>query len=59
MVQPTSAARTIRDVMDVEQGLAPAATAEVPTFSTEAEAEAAGLAPGTRIIINGVSGTWQ
>jgi hypothetical protein len=45
--------------MDVEQGLAPAATAEVPTFSTEAEAEAAGLAPGTRIIINGVSGTWQ
>jgi hypothetical protein len=58
-MQSKNPSATIRDVMDVEQGLAPAATAEVPTFSTEAEAEAAGLAPGTRIIINGVSGTWQ
>jgi hypothetical protein len=32
---------------------------EVPTFATEAEAEAAGLKPGTRVIIGGVPGTWQ
>jgi hypothetical protein len=31
----------------------------VPTFATEAEAEAARLAPGTRVVIGGVSGTWQ
>jgi hypothetical protein len=54
LMQSKNPSATIRDVMDVEQGLA-----EVPTFSTEAEAEAAGLAPGTHIIINGVSGTWQ
>jgi hypothetical protein len=30
-----------------------------PTFKTEAEAEAAGLKPGTRVIIGGVSGTWH
>jgi len=29
------------------------------SFATEAEAEAAGLKPGTKVIINGVSGTWQ
>lgn len=29
------------------------------TFSSEAEANAAGLSPGTKVIINGVSGTWQ
>lgn len=42
-------------------GAAPnaAAPAQVPTFATEAEAEAAGLAPGTRVIIGGQSGTWQ
>lgn len=34
-------------------GAAPAA------FNTEAEAAAAGLAPGTRITIGGVPGTWQ
>ncbi len=31
----------------------------VQQFATEAEAEAAGLAPGTRVIIGGVPGTWQ
>lgn len=31
----------------------------LPTFATEAEAEAAGLAPGTRVVIGGVTGTWQ
>lgn len=29
------------------------------SFASEAEAAAAGLKPGTRIIINGVSGTWK
>jgi hypothetical protein len=29
------------------------------TFNTEAEAAAAGLAPGTPVIINGVKGSWQ
>lgn len=40
-----------------EQPAAPAGG--VPTFATEAEAEAAGIAPGTRVIIGGVPGTWQ
>lgn len=31
----------------------------VPTFNTEAEAEAAGLKPGTKIIVGGRSATWQ
>lgn len=35
---------------------APQAT---PTFATEAEAAAAGLPPGTKVVIGGVSGTWQ
>jgi hypothetical protein len=29
------------------------------TFATEAEAEAAGIKPGTRVVIGGVPGTWQ
>lgn len=36
---------------------APAGGAQ--TFATEAEAEKAGLAPGTRVIIGGKPGTWQ
>jgi hypothetical protein len=35
------------------------ASSKVPSFATEAEAEAAGLKPGTKVVINGVSGTWQ
>lgn len=31
----------------------------VPTFATEAEAEAAGIPTGTRVVIGGVPGTWQ
>jgi hypothetical protein len=38
-------------------------TATQPTgpleFATEAEAEAAGIPPGTRVVIGGVPGTWQ
>jgi hypothetical protein len=30
-----------------------------PEFATEAEAEAAGLEPGTRVVIGGVPGVWQ
>ena len=29
------------------------------SFNTEVEAEAAGLTPGTRVVIGGVSGVWQ
>lgn len=36
-----------------------AAGAQPPSFATEAEAEAAGIAPGTRVVIGGVAGTWQ
>jgi hypothetical protein len=38
---------------------APAPSGNIPTFATEAEAEAAGLTPGTRVIIGGVPGTWH
>lgn len=41
------------------QPAAPAGGGGARTFATEAEAEAAGLKPGTRVIIGGVSGTWQ
>lgn len=43
------------------QMLSPGAAAPgaVPEFATEAEAAAAGLAPGTRVKIGGVMGTWQ
>lgn len=35
------------------------APAGARTFKTEAEAAAAGLAKGTKVIVNGVPGTWQ
>jgi hypothetical protein len=38
---------------------APAQKGSPPTFATEAEAAAAGLQPGTRVVIGGVPGTWQ
>ena len=34
-------------------------TQSAPQFATEAEAAAAGLKHGTRVVIGGVSGTWQ
>lgn len=42
-------------------GGAPAApgAGQPQTFTTEAEAAAANLTPGTRVIINGVPGTWR
>lgn len=36
---------------------APTAPASIPTFANLAEAEAAGLKPGTKVIINGEKGT--
>lgn len=39
--------------------VAPPPSGGVRQFATEAEAEAAGIAPGTRVIIGGVPGTWQ
>jgi hypothetical protein len=41
---------------DPRAGLAPG---QVPQFATEADAERAGLKPGTRVVIGGVAGTWQ
>jgi hypothetical protein len=35
------------------------ATPSIPTFATEADAKAANLTSGTKIIINGQSGTWH
>lgn len=44
----------------VAPGATAAPTGAAPqTFATEAEAEAAGIKPGTRVIIGGVPGTWQ
>jgi hypothetical protein len=51
----------------VGPGATPPATGAGPTspafapksFNTEAEAAAAGLSPGTKVIIGGVSGTWE
>lgn len=37
----------------------PDAAGVAPQFANEAEAAAAGLKPGTRVVIGGVSGTWQ
>lgn len=56
----------LRSIAEIEAGQKNAtqpsntvAAPQVPTFKTEAEAEAAGLKPGTKVIIGGVSGTWQ
>lgn len=45
--------------VSVAPGAAPPAAANVPAFATEQEAAAAGIAPGTRVIIGGVSGVWE
>lgn len=45
--------------LNQQPGQAPAAGGSTPTFATEAEAEAAGLAPGTKVVIGGRTGTWQ
>ena len=49
---------SLKDVM-ARNGLSGDKTSSARSFSTEAEAEAAGLAPGTRVTIGGVSGTWH
>jgi hypothetical protein len=73
--QAKSPTATLRSVMDAQRGSAPVApgptpavsapptapapSGNIPTFATEAEAEAAGLTPGTRVIIGGEPGTWN
>lgn len=52
-------ANMVRDMLATPgQSAAPQASAPL-TFATEAEAEAAGIQPGTKVIIGGVPGTWQ
>lgn len=50
---------TLSDIIKKNNPGGKAAGAASTTFNTEAEAEAAGLAPGTRVVIGGVSGTWH
>lgn len=51
---------TLAQSMGIKPG-APAAApgGDVPTFANEAAAQAAGLKPGTKVVIGGQSGTWQ
>lgn len=51
----------IDGIVRAKLGVADGATSRSKThsFATEADAEAAGLKPGTRVIIGGVPGTWQ
>lgn len=57
----------LRQVAEIEAGLrdvpgtnvGAGAAAAPRSFNTEEEAAAAGLAPGTKVIIGGVSGTWE
>lgn len=44
---------------DTAPGAPPGSGGQPMQFATEAEAEAAGIKPGTRVIIGGVPGTWQ
>ena len=55
----TLAKRAAVDPVDVVGEDEPSAPGAPRSFASEAEAEAAGLAPGTRVTIGGVSGTWQ
>lgn len=58
----TLASRAGVDPIDVigEEDAPPPSDASAPmSFATEAEAEAAGIKPGTRVVIGGVSGTWN
>jgi len=54
MSSPNKAA-TMRSLMVKKGG----AASDVREFKTEEEAKAAGLAPGTKIKVGGVEGTWQ
>lgn len=51
--------RDMNSTIQKVTGAAKAAPDGAKSFATEAEAEAAGLAPGTKVIINGVPGTWH
>lgn len=45
--------------LDRLSGAAPSNTSGARSFANEAEAAAARLAPGTKIIVNGIPGTWH
>jgi hypothetical protein len=49
---------TYPELAGAQRAVSPA-TERVPSFATEAEAEAAGIQPGTRVMIGGKSGVWQ
>ena len=64
MPQPQYPLETQAQIIEqiLQQGAAAkggAPQAATPTFATEEEAAAAGLPPGTKVVIGGVSGTWQ
>lgn len=50
---------TVGRLVGTPTGGAPAGGAAPQSFATEAEATAANLAPGTRVVIGGVPGTWK
>lgn len=54
-----AAVRTIKELQNRYVTRAGGDASGPRSFATEAEAEAAGLKPGTRVTIGGVSGTWQ
>lgn len=47
------------DVVGEEETVDTESSGTPRSFKSEAEAEAAGIKPGTRVVIGGVSGTWQ
>lgn len=51
--------RMRRGVAPSQGSAQPQPTSDAPSFASEAEAESAGLRPGTRVVIGGVPGTWQ
>ncbi len=57
--QEKNPSATLNDLIKRNNPGGKANGAAPPTFGTEAEAEAAGLAPGTKVVIGGVSGTWH
>jgi len=53
------AARNILGKYDIGGQPTSTNSASIPSFATEAEAQAAGIKPGTKVVIGGVPGTWQ
>ena len=49
--------QNLRDYVTIKQNQEP--KEKIPTYANEVEAQKAGIKKGTRVIINGVSGTWE